>query len=117
MDLREELDLANAAAAALEVVAGAEALTGLIMAADPAGEGTDLADRAEIERAPPHERPDRGEETLTQRDVARRRARADEGRALPRQRARFVIGDRRSTGSAIGVTSGEGRSRRSTRNT
>ena len=76
MDLREELDLADAAAPALEVVAGAERLALRMMVADAAGDAADLADRAEIERAPPDERADRVEETLARAPCRRpRRAR------------------------------------------
>ncbi len=86
------------------------------MVADSRRDLPHFLDHAEIERAPPHERLDRVEEALAERDVAGRGAGADEGRALPRQRAAIRNArSRHSTGSAIGVTSGEGRSRRSTR--
>ena len=72
VDLGEELDLADAAAAALEIEAGAELLALGIMVADPAGDRLDLADRAEIERAAPDERMDRLEEIAAERGIARR---------------------------------------------
>ena len=62
--------------------------------ANARGQPADLADRAEVEAAPPHERPDRGEEALARRNVARRRSRTDERRALPRQRRAFVMRQR-----------------------
>ena len=92
MDLREELDLADAAAAALEVVAGAEQLALNMMVANPVRDRTDLADRTVIERAAPHERADLGEEAAAEPDIAGCGARADESGAFPRQRTRFVIG-------------------------
>ena len=93
MNLREELDLANPAAPALEVVAGAECLSLREMVADAVAHRTDFAQLPEIEAAPPDEGLDRGEEALAERAVARRGARADERRLLPRQRLRFIIGD------------------------
>ena len=62
LDLDEELDLANPAAAALEIEARADARALRKMVADPRGDLPDLLDHAEIERAPPHERLDRVEE-------------------------------------------------------
>ena len=59
LDLDEELDLANAAAAALEVVARADLRALREMVADPRRNLPDLVDHAEIERAAPHERLDR----------------------------------------------------------
>src|SRR5690606_28160708 len=79
MDLREELDLANAAAPALEVVAGAEALALRVMPADAARNPTNLGDRPVIEPAPPDEGTDRLQKTLPQRRLPGRGARADEG--------------------------------------
>ncbi len=95
VDLREELDLADAAAPALQVVSRAERLTLRMVVPDTPRDPPYLADRAEIERAPPYERLDRPHEPFAQASVARRGARLDEGRALPRQRQRFVIADRR----------------------
>ena len=95
VDLDEELDLADAAAAALEVEARAERLALRIMVADPAADRADLADRAEIERAPPDERVDRLEEIAAERRIAGDLPGADEGRALPGQSRGFVIGDGR----------------------
>ena len=94
MDLREEFDLADAAAPALEIIAGAERLPLRMVIAYPPGDVDDLADRPEIEAAPPHERPDRIEETRAERHIPAAGTRADEGGALPRQRLRFVISDR-----------------------
>src|SRR5207244_3552294 len=93
VNLREELDLANAAAPALQVEAGAERLALGVMIADAARNTADLADRAKIERAAPDERADRVEETSPQFRIARRRPAPDERSALPGQRQRFIIGD------------------------
>ena len=94
LDLDEEFDLANAAAAALEIVARPDARPLRKMVADARGDLPNFFDHTEIERAAPDERLDRVEEALPERDVAGSRAGADEGRPLPRQRARFVMRDR-----------------------
>ena len=70
LDLDEELDLADAAAPALEVVARADLRALREMIADPRGDLPHFLDHAEIERAPPDERLDRVEEPLPKRDVA-----------------------------------------------
>jgi hypothetical protein len=85
LDLGEEFDLADAAAAALQIEAGAEGLALRIMVADAAADRADLADRAEIERAPPDEGMDRLEEIAAERDIAGDHAGADERGALPGQ--------------------------------
>ena len=59
LDLDEELDLADAAAAALEVEAGPDRRALAEMVADPRGDLAHLLDHSEIERAPPDERLDR----------------------------------------------------------
>ena len=74
--LGEELDLANPAAAALDVEARAGLARAAIGLADARGQAADLLDRGEVEVAAPDERADRGEE------LARRR------RCRPRRRAR-----------------------------
>ena len=76
LDLDEELRLADAAAAALEVEAGAERLALRIMIADAQADVADFLDGAEIERAAPDEGADLVEESLAQRDVAAARPRA-----------------------------------------
>ena len=91
LDLGEELDLANAAAPALEVEARAERLPLRIMVADAADDLANFLDRPEVERAAPDERLDRVEEMLAQAPVAGGGAGADESGALPRQRLAFVI--------------------------
>ena len=67
LDLGEEFGLADAAPAALQIIAGAERLALRIMVADAERDVADLLDRAEIERAPPDERADFVEEGLAQR--------------------------------------------------
>src|SRR5690606_34093586 len=95
VDLDEELDLADAAAAALEVEAGAERLALRVMIADQPADRLDFTDRAEIEAASPDEGMDRIEEIAAERRIAGAEAGADEGGALPGQRRRFVMADRR----------------------
>src|SRR3546814_10848599 len=63
------------------------------MVADPPTDRPQLSDRAEIEAAAPHERMDGVEEIATERPVAGDAAGADEGGALPREGARFIIRD------------------------
>ena len=92
MNLREKFDLANAAAAALEVKTRAECLPLREMVADAVAHRADFLELAKIEAAPPDEGLDRVEEMLPERAVARRRARTDEGRLLPCQRLRLIIG-------------------------
>jgi hypothetical protein len=85
--LRVELDLADAAAAALQVKAGAECLAFGIMVADSARHRLKLADGAEIERTAPHERVDGVQEIAAERLVAGGHAGADKSGALPGQSA------------------------------
>jgi hypothetical protein len=80
--------------AALDVIARPKLLPLRMMIADAARQPAYLADRTIIERAPPHERAQMIEEALAERDIARGRAGADEGRALPRKRRRFIMRDR-----------------------
>src|SRR5690606_9254937 len=56
LGLGEELDLADAAAAALEIEAGARLDRAAIGPADPPGEPADLLERGEVEAAAPDER-------------------------------------------------------------
>ena len=116
--LGEEFDLADAPAPQLDVEPRPRFARTRVARADPRGQPADLADRPEIEAAAPHERADLAEEPLARGDIARCRARADERRALPRQRTRFRSASARaSSGIASGLTSLAGRSRRSTRKT
>jgi hypothetical protein len=74
--LGKEFHLANAAAPALQVIAGADRLPAGVVIADAGGQAADLGDRAEIEAAAPDERADRVEEGPPCGDIAaRRRAR------------------------------------------
>src|SRR5947209_10960801 len=93
LDLDEELDLANAPAAPLEVVTGADMRPLREMVPNPRGNLPHLVYYAEIERAAPHERLDRVEEALAKRNVTGRGASADERGAFPRQRAGLIMGD------------------------
>ena len=94
LDLDEKLDLANAAAATLQIKTGGDLRVLREMIADARRNLPNFVDHSEIERAPPDERLDRIEKALAKRDIAGRGARADECRALPRQRARFVVRNR-----------------------
>ena len=93
LDLSEEFNLANAAAAALEVIAGAECLALFVMIADAQRDLANLVDRTEVERAAPDERADLGEEAAAECEVAGAGASADESGALPGQRRTFVMSD------------------------
>src|SRR6201999_1672455 len=93
VDLGEEFDLANAAAAALEVEAGADFLPFRKMIADPPGDRLDLADRAEIGGPAPDERMNGVEEIAAKRGVAGGESGADERRPLPGQSRAFVMRD------------------------
>lgn len=94
MDLGEEFDLADAAAALLEVKAGTGDLGAVVVGANPPGQPADLRNRPEIKALAPDKWPDRGEEVLTRSHIASTGARADEGRPLPRQGRAFVMGQR-----------------------
>ena len=89
LDLGEELDLADAASPALQVVARPEPRALREMVADAGGNFPNFLDHAEVERAAPDERLDRLEEMLAERPVAGADAGADEGRPLPRQAQRI----------------------------
>ena len=94
VDLREKFAFANAAAAALEVIAWAKRLTLRIMVTNPRRDRAHFANRAKIKPAPPDKGPDRVEKAIAEREVARARARADERSAFPGERRRFIIGYR-----------------------
>ena len=93
LDLDEEFDFANAATPALQVVARPDPRVLRKMVADPRRDLADFLDHAEIERAAPHERLDRVEKPLAERDIAGGGAGPDERRAFPRQCRRFVMRD------------------------
>src|SRR3546814_15185487 len=106
MDLREKLDLANAAAPALQVEAGAERLPLREMVANPVAHRADFLELPEIEAAAPDEGLDRGEEILAEHAVARRGPAANERRLLPRPAFGFIIGDRGAVGRHDGRNPG-----------
>src|SRR3546814_1739404 len=91
--LREKLDFADAAAPALEVVAGTEGLALREMVADAVAHRADFLKLTEIEAAAPDERLDRRQKFAAEVAVAGGGARADECRLFPRQRLRFIIGE------------------------
>jgi len=82
-------------APALQVIAGPEFLPGRIMVAYLRGDRSDIANRPVIQRPPPDERIDRFKKITPQMPIAGGRTGADIGGLLPRQRARFIIADRR----------------------
>ena len=81
--LDEELDLADAAAADLEIVAGDPDPAVAAMRVDLPLDRMDVADRGEVEMAAPQERPQPAEQALADRLLARDHARLDQRRALP----------------------------------
>ena len=117
LDLDEELDLANSAAATLQIETGGDLRALREMIANARGNLPDFVDHAEIERAPPDKGLDGVEKALPERDIARRRARANESGALPRQGRGFIMRDRGVQRQRDRRDFGEGRSRRSTRST
>lgn len=64
------------------------------MVANAPRQVADFADRAEVQPAPPHERPDRIEEIAAERLITSRYPGPDERRPLPCQRLTFIIADR-----------------------
>ena len=65
VDLGKEFALANAAATAFQVEAGAERLPPGIMVPDPAGHATNLTDRTEIQPPTPDKWPYDVKKTLS----------------------------------------------------
>ena len=116
--LDEKLDLADAAASELDVMAGDRDLGMALHGVDLPLHRVDVGNRGVIEIFAPDEGRHFGQETLAQRQIAGDRARLDEGRALPVLAECFVImrgPPRASTAGA--VEAGSGRRRRSTRKT
>ena len=91
LDLNEELDLADASAAPLEIVPGTDDRAMSEMVANPRRDLPNLVDHPEVERPPPYERLDGVEKPLPKRPITCGSSGPDEGRSLPRQRARFVM--------------------------
>ena len=100
--LRQELDLADAAAAELHVVPGdaphrigRHRAAAPLLRVDAALHRVDVGDGGEIEMPAPDEGADRREEVVAERDVAGDRARLDHRRAFPVLPHALVIGERR----------------------
>src|SRR6185437_9013218 len=91
LDLHKELDLADTAASALEIITRPDDRTLRKMVANAGRNLVHVLDHTEVERAPPDERLDRVEEPLSDRRISRRGARPDECCALPRGGTRFVM--------------------------
>ena len=91
--LREKLTFPYPAAPALQIIAEAEFLPARIMIAYLRAHDLDIVELTKIERTPPDEWPNAGEEIFAKFAVSRRCARADESCLLPRKRARFIIAD------------------------
>src|SRR3546814_16472432 len=87
---------------ALQIPAGTELLPLRMMIADSPGDILNVADGAEIKRAPPDEGLDRVKEHLPQPLVARRGQGTDEGCPLPGDRKRVVWGTSESVSVDIG---------------
>src|ERR1700748_1490318 len=90
--LCEELDLADAATAELDVVPGDGNRTMALMRMDLALDRMDLLDRGIVEMAPPDERHDGFQELRTGLRIARTGPRLDKGGALPVLSHAFVVG-------------------------
>ncbi len=95
LGLREEFDLANAAAAELDVVAFDRDLAVAAIGVDLPLHGVHVGDRGEVEIFAPHEGRQFVEDRLARRDVAGAGARLDHGGALPVLPDALVIGQRR----------------------
>ena len=89
--LDEKLDLADAAAPELDVVAGDDNLLVAAHGVDLALHRVDVGDRRIVEIFAPDERREIGEEALAKLEVARRGARLDQRGALPVLADRLVI--------------------------
>ena len=85
LDLDEEFDLPDSAATALQIIARTDVCALCEMVTNARRDLLHLVDDAEIERAPPDERFDRGKEALAELDVSGAGAGANECRSLPRQ--------------------------------
>ena len=94
LSLNKELDLANAAAPQLEVMAGHDDAVVAAHGMDLALHRVNVGDRGVVEILAPDEWREFGQEALAEREIARRRARLDQRRALPILAERFVIGVR-----------------------
>ena len=95
LDLHEEFDLADTAAAALQVVARTDVGALCEMVSNARGNLPHLFNDSEIQRTTPYERLDCLQKPLTERDITGAGACANECRALPRQSARFIMRDGR----------------------
>ena len=95
LGLREKLDLANAAAAELDVVALDRDLAMAAIGVDLPLHRVHVGDRREVEIFAPHEGRQLVEDRLARRDVAGAGARLDHGGALPVLPHALVVGERR----------------------
>ena len=86
MDLSEEFDFANAAAAAFQIIAWAKNFLAVTVA-NPLRHRPHFLDSAEVERAAPYEGPDRFQEALAKAAVPRDGTGSHECRSLPGDRA------------------------------
>ena len=118
LGLREELDLADAAAAELDVVALDRDLAVAAIGVDLPLHRVHVGDRGEVEIFAPDEGRQFVEERFARRDVAGAGARLDHGGALPVLPGALVIASSAAAVEiAIAVEAGSGRRRRSVRNT
>src|SRR5690348_14996781 len=98
LNLYIEFRFTDSAAAALQVESRTDRRPLSEMIANPRGDLTNFFDDSEVQRAAPNERRNRMEEALAERDIAGGRSGADEGGALPRLGARFIVRDGRIDG-------------------
>jgi hypothetical protein len=98
LGLGEELDLADAAAAKLDVVARQGDFGAALVGVNLALDGVDVLECPEVQVLAPDERLELAQEGLAQGQVAGHRPRLDHGRPLPVLAHAFVVGQRRIDG-------------------
>ena len=94
VDLGKEFDLADAAAALLDIEPRSRPGGAGMVGTDPLGQPPDFGNRAKIEALAPDERADRDQERLACGHIPGARPGTDEGGALPRQGRAFVVSQR-----------------------
>jgi hypothetical protein len=93
--LREEFDLADAAAAELDVVPGNRDLAAAAMGVDLALDRVNVLNRGEVEMPPPQVRAELGQKGAARIAVTGHRPRLDQRRPLPILPRAFVVTERR----------------------
>ena len=90
--MHEELDLTDAAAAELQVVAGHDDAVVAAHCMDLALHRVNVCDGGVVEILAPDERLELGQEALAELEIARRGPGLDQGRPLPVLAERLVVG-------------------------